>query len=121
MATIEIHRIMKLLGIPKGSIHTFEDVIELMDGAMEIAKADFMQISYSFPKKNVLKWEIEQCFAHDGVVQLGAIAGYQCGILERVKGWFEGVGINFTTEPEVKGCLMHAHGYCRGQFRTDLP
>lgn len=120
MSVIEIKRIRKLLGVEKRKIDTFEELIALVEGAFAIVKADFMNFSYSVPEKNVIRWDMQQCFAHDGVSQIGAISGYQCGIIERIKGWLDGLGVSYSIVPEINGCLMHAHGKCCGEFRTNL-
>jgi hypothetical protein len=120
MATVEIRRVMKLIGMEKKQIHTFRELLAVVEGAFAVGKADFMLFDYAVPKENVLQWNMRQCFAHDGIAQIGAIGEYQCGILERIKGWFDGMGVSYTTVPEIKGCLMHTQGSCTGEFRTDL-
>ena len=120
MAAIEIHRAAKLLGFEKKKVDTFEELISLINGAFTLGAAGFMRFEYSFPRKNVIQWHMQQCFAHDGMKRMGAINGYQCGILERIKGWLEGLGVSYTIDPEIKGCLMQTHGVCRGKVRTYL-
>ena len=41
---------------------------------------------------------------------------YQCGIFERVKGWLDGLGVEYTITPEVEGCMMHTDGQCFREF-----
>jgi hypothetical protein len=110
MGMIEIKRIQKALGIDK--VETFEDFKLLSDATWGIAKGKFMKFSYGYPARNVLRGGFEDCFAYEGMKQLGAIEQYQCGIFERIYGWFDGMGIKYTVSPQVEGCMMHTDGKC---------
>ena len=74
------------------------------------------------PEKNVISWEwIDgKCFAYEGVRALGYIDEYKCGIIERIEGWFSGLGISYRIEPKVDKCLMHFEGKCAGRFLLNL-
>jgi len=110
MGMIEIRRIKKAIGMDK--IETFEDFKTLMDAVWGVVKGDFMKFSYKFPSHNVLRGEMENCFAYEGIKQIGAIDNYQCGIFERIYGWFDGLGIKYSVSPQVDGCMMHTDGRC---------
>jgi len=110
MGMIEIRRIQKAVGVDK--VETFEDLKSLMEATWGIVKGDFMKFSHSFPSQNVLRGEMERCFAYEGIKQIGAIDKYQCGIFERIYGWFDGLGIKYSVSPQVEGCMMHTDGKC---------
>jgi hypothetical protein len=55
---------------------------------------------------------MRDCFAHDGIKRIGVIDQYQCGIFERVDGWFKGLGLKFEVTPQINGCLMHQGKKC---------
>jgi hypothetical protein len=110
MGIIEIRRIQKAVGIEK--VATFEDFMSLLEAAWDIVKGDFMKSSFSLPSKNVLRGDFENCFAYEGIKQIGAIEQYQCGIFERIYGWFDGMGIKYSISPQVEGCMMHTDGKC---------
>jgi len=115
LAMIEIQRIKRALGIEK--IETFEELKDLINGAFELIKADFMNFAYSSPSENLLHWEMQSCFAYDGIKEMGVIDQYQCGILCRIEGWFDSLGVKYSVTPQVEGCLMHTDGNCSGDFR----
>jgi hypothetical protein len=71
-----------------------------------------MRFSYSYPTANSLRVDFESCFAYEGMKQLGAIGQYQCGVFERIYGWYEGLGIKHNSSPQVDGCMMHTHNRC---------
>ena len=114
MGMIEIRRIQKALGIDK--VETFEDFKLLSDATWGIVKGKFMIFSYSYPAKNILRGDFENCFAYEGIKQLGAIEQYQCGIFERIYGWYDGMGIKYSVSPQVEGCMMHTVGKCFREF-----
>lgn len=68
----------------------------------------------------MLHGKFHECFAHDGVKKFGMIDKYECGILERVKGWIETVGVKYNMAPEFTGCLMHQTGACEVDFHFEL-
>jgi hypothetical protein len=121
MAGIEIKRIMKLMGKQKDAvITTFEELGEIIDSTYKLIQPEFMKLYYGFPEKNIFRGGFHQCFAHDGVSQIGLIDVYQCGIVMRVQGWFEGLGVRYEMTPAINGCLMHQNGKCEIEFRFDL-
>lgn len=121
MAAIEIKRIMKLMGILKEArINTFDELAEIIDTAFEVVRTRFMKFDFSFPEKNILHGKFHACFAHDGVKQFGMIETYECGILERVKGWLETIEVDYNMTPEFTGCLMHQKGSCEVDFHFAL-
>jgi len=115
MAVIEIKRIKKAGAIE--SVETFERFKGFMDAACHIVKADFMKFDYSFPSDGVCHFEMQECFAYDGINKIGVIDEYQCGIFERFKGWFDGLGIAYSVTPQADGCMMHTDGKCFRDFK----
>jgi hypothetical protein len=110
MGIIEIGRIQKAVGLQK--VTTFEDVKSLLEGAWDIVKGDFMKASFSLPSGNVLRGDFQRCFAYEGMKRMGVIERYQCGIFERIYGWFDGIGLSYSVSPQVEGCMMHSEGRC---------
>jgi len=114
MGMVEIKRIQKALGMDK--VETFEDFKLLSDAIDGAVKGKFMKFSYSYPAENVLRYDFENCFAYEGIKQLDAIEQYQCGIFERIHGWYDGMEIKYSVSPQVEGCMMHTDGKCFREF-----
>ena len=121
MAAYEIKRIMKLMDIP-GETHIteFDELVDILDTAFCVVQTNFMQFEYSFPKKNVLHGRFDACFAHAGLKQHGMIDTYDCGIVQRVKGWLEAIQVAYEMTPEFEGCLLHTIGSCEVDFHFQL-
>jgi len=105
----------KALGIEK--IEAFTELKDLIEGAFELVKADFMSFTYSFPSENVFYWKTQQCFAHDGIKETGVIDQYKCAIFDRIEGWFDSLGIKYSVTPHVDGCMMSTNANCFRDFR----
>lgn len=121
MAAIEMKRVMKLMGKPKGvPIKTFQELSEIIGTAFQLVQTSFMTFDFSFPENNLLHGKFNKCFAHDGVEKFGMIADYECGIVERVKGWLDSLGVTYNMTPDFTGCLMHQNGRCEVDFHFDL-
>lgn len=117
MAAIEIKRVVKLMGKPKDfQVQNLDELAEIIVTAFQVVQTSFMKFDFSFPKKNVLHGQFHKCFAHDGVKRYGMIDKYECGILERVKGWLDSIKVDYVMTPEFTGCLMHQSGSCEVDF-----
>ena len=121
MAAIEMKRIMKLMDKPRDvTIKSFQELAEIIETAFLLVQTSFLTFDFSFPERNLLCGRFNECFAHDGVKKAGMIANYECGIVERVKGWLDSLGVTYNMTPDFRGCLMHQNGICEVHFRFDL-
>ena len=120
LSAIELGRITDALGIKREGIETFDELKKVIDGMFSVVKGDFMDFNYDFPSENVMSWQMNRCFAYEGMKRIGAGDQYECGVLYRVACWVENVGVAYRIEPPVEGCLMRARGDCSGVVRFDL-
>lgn len=120
MAGIEIQRIMKLMGKEKSAIKTFDELTEIIDTTFKLIKPEFMKLYYSFPEKNKWVGGFHECFAYEGMKKIGMVGNYQCGIVLRLQGWFESLGLAYTMKPPIDGCLMNTSGKCEVEFIFNL-
>ena len=119
MAGIEIKRILKQMGKDKGySVKGFDDLVDIIETAFHLVQTSFMKFDFSFPEKNLLRGQFNYCFAYEGVKKFGLIDTYDCGIVERVKGWLDALGVKYTST-DFTGCLMHECGKCIIDFRFE--
>lgn len=119
MAAVEIKRLKKAMGVER--VESFDDFKEFFSAAMEIALGNFMKATFSFTGHNRLHGEWKTCFAYEGLTKYGMIDQYQCGIMDRVEGWFDALGVQFTASPKVDGCMMHTEGRCYRDYRFEFP
>jgi hypothetical protein len=115
MAAVEIRRLTKALGIAE--VRSMDALRELIEGAWQIVKADFMDFACTFPAPDVMRWEVRRCFAFEGVTQIGVADRYECGIFPRIEAWLDTLGIAYTVTPTAEGCLMAADRPCVREYR----
>lgn len=120
MAGIEIQRILRLMNAEKKPVETFDQLKEIIDTTYKLIQPGFMKMSYDFPEKNLFRGGFSKCFAYEGVKKSGMINIYQCGVIMRVQGWLEALGVQYKMEPDFNGCLMHENGKCDIMFRFNL-
>ena len=118
MAKIEVKRMAKALGV--GRVDGFDDLQALLNGISHTLVADFMDITFSLSRPNQLYCQMKTCWAHDGIKRIGVIDQYECGVFDRISGWFEGLGIDYSVTPEVKECMMHSQGECHRTYTFDF-
>jgi len=124
LATIEVKRIKKVLGIGGEKIGTFEELTDFMLEAFEmiLPNSVFEKFQFRASSKDLLHWEWEsgECFAFKGMKQIGVIDGYRCGVMYRIECWFEALGIKYRIDPKIDKCMMHETGACLGDIRVFL-
>lgn len=115
MAEIEARRLQRALGV--GRLGSFEELRRFLSDAFELVRAPFMKFKLTYPEQNLMRWETEQCFAHDGVTKLGMIDRYECGVFDRLEAWLDCLGVEFKATPDIDGCFMHRLGHCVREYR----
>jgi len=118
LAMVEVKRVQKAYGLEK--IETFDDLQNLVRAMFDAVKGDFMKFDISFPSKNILHFDMRQCFAYDGMKKMGVLDRYQCGIYHRVRSWFDALKIEYSVSPPVEGCMLHTQGECFRDFKFNF-
>ena len=117
MGAIETKRMLKALGIHNETFDSFDKVRRFFLGAREFVIPDWMDFTWSMDKENILEWQWRNCFAYDGVKQLGVVDKYECGVMFRIECWLKALGVAYEMTPVINGCLMHQCGQCKGEIR----
>jgi hypothetical protein len=115
MAPIEVHRVLKALRMDR--VSTLDDLKAFMTGAMSLLSGDFMTFTWQWQPPDLLVARVSECFAHKGIERMGVIAEYECGIFERIFGWFDALGIGYEVLPNVSHCTLHHDRRCVREIR----
>ena len=97
-------------------IETFEELKQFIDNGFSILKGDFMKFKYNFSEPNKLHWEMDTCFAFEGMKMMGVKQGYECGVVYRVCCWLDALGIKYKLKPEINDCLLYSQDKCKGDI-----
>lgn len=116
LSVLEMQRIRKALGMGKTKISTFEQLKKFIDDAFSILKGDFMKFEYTFPEKNRMHWEMDTCFAFEGMKMIGIKQGYECGVIYRVLCWLDALGVKYEMKPKINECLLYSQKKCVGDI-----
>lgn len=120
LAPIELRRVLRALGIKGEGLESSDEVRQAIDGAFSVVGGEFMGFEYDFPQENVLHWVMHRCFALEGMKMMGAYETYECGVLFRVACWLDNLGVRYSVEPPIEGCLMRETGACEGTVTFEL-
>lgn len=120
LAPIELRRVTRAMGVKGENLESLEEVEQVIDALFATIKGDFMDFVFDFPEENTLRWTMNRCFALEGMKMIGAYERYECGVLYRVLCWLDGLGLEYTVEPRVDGCLMRETGECSGLVKFKL-
>ena len=117
LAPIEIKRIRDALGFDR-NIDSYADFKAFFEGASRYMIPDFMNAAFGYSEAGQITWEFApgKCFAYTGIKRIGALDGYECGVLYRIKCWLEVLGLDHRFEPEIGSCHMHHSGHCSGNI-----
>jgi len=122
LAPMEIERMAKVLGMEKPKIENSGELRDFFSAVSRLFIPDFMGIRLTSPKESTLRWDFEpgNCFAFKGMKRIGAVKGYECGVIFRLRCWFDCLGLKYRLSPEVERCLMLEDGKCSGEFEFDF-
>ena len=110
LGQIECKRLMTLLGaMPPQNMTEYQ---ALMEAVRKVFVPDFMNFQIAYPGDDTEVFHVKECFAHKGMVKAGVIADYACGIFERIEGWLDAMGLEYTLTPDLSHCLKYQGGEC---------
>ena len=103
LGRIEFGRLMKMAGAshPRDMVE-YREIFEL---GKQVFFPDFMSVETLYPEKDTQVFQVIDCFAHRGMEKAGLISNYECGIFERIEGWFDAMGLEYTRTPDLNRCL----------------
>ncbi|MFX1495057.1 MAG: DUF6125 family protein [Promethearchaeota archaeon] len=120
LSVLEVQRVKKALGMENIEITNFEQLKKFIDDAFSVLKGDFMRFNYTFLEESRIHWEMNKCFAFEGMKMIGVKKNYECGVIFRVCCWLDALGINYEVEPKIKNCLLYSQEICSGDIIVNL-
>jgi hypothetical protein len=120
LSNIEMQRIQHASGMESRDIKTFEDLKQFIDNGFSILKGEFMKFEYTFSKPNKLHWEMNTCFAFEGMKMIGVKQRYECGVIYRVCCWLDALEIKYNLSPDLKNCLLYSQNKCEGDILIEI-
>lgn len=110
LGKIECGRVMK--AVEAASPRNIDEYRDLFETVWRVFVPDFMEFKVEYPGDDTQVFHISECFAHRGMEKAGTIADYECGIFERIEGWFDAMGLDYTRKPDLSRCLKFKGQEC---------
>jgi hypothetical protein len=86
---------------------------EHFEAGSKVFVPEFIDFSITYPGNDTMVTNVEHCFAHAGMEQMGVLADYECGIFERIEGWLDAMGVKYTLTPDLSRCLKFKGEECK--------
>ena len=115
LGKIEFKRFLKATGssLPEGMVA----LEELFHEAMGVFGPRAFDAEVDFCADDTVVMRSRECFAHKGMVRAGLIGEYECGIFERIEGWFDAMGLDYRRTPDLSRCLKYSGEDCVVKIR----
>ena len=110
LGRIEFKRYIKAVGAALPT--NMKELQEVCEEGMKLFIPPFMDFSFAFNDDDTIVATIRDCFAFNGMTKAGAIGEYECGIFERIEGWFDAMGVKYTRTPDLSRCLKYKGEEC---------
>jgi len=111
LGQVEFGRLMKMVEAP--SPKNIEKYQELFELGKRVFFPDFVSAQIDYPGYDSQIFHFLDCFAHRGMKKLGLLPDYECGIFERIEGWFDAMGLKYTRTPDLSRCLKFKGKECK--------
>lgn len=110
LGQIECKRLMKQVDVsPPANMIELRELFEL---AERVFVPDFMTFRVDYPGSDLQRVHVLDCFAYNGMHKAGLVSEYECGIFERIEGWFDAMGLAYRRNPDLGRCLKHQGKEC---------
>jgi hypothetical protein len=119
MSEFEVRRLLDTLGVSAEDLVDAGAIATLLEDALALLLPGSVAEHFEVvPGGDRIHWEWEPgaCFAYKGMQRAGLLEAYECGVIYRIRCWFEHLGIPADTDPVVGKCLMADDGRCSGDF-----
>ncbi len=115
----EARRLVKRLNLP--SVLTAEDYLLFQEVAIGLLGPDLLDYSTETAGDDGFDLRVNRCFAHENVTRAGIADQYECGIIPRLLGWLDQLGLEYELEPPLGKCLKAQGQDCAYAFRGMRP
>jgi hypothetical protein len=111
LGQIEFSRLIKMVeASPPKDMTQYRELFELGQQAFF---PDFMHVQIAYPSHNTQVFHVFDCFAHRSMEKAGLLPDYECGIIERIEGWFDAMGLKYARTPDLSHCLKFIGNECK--------
>jgi hypothetical protein len=111
LGRVEMKRLMKALSLslPKN----IDEYLNLKKAAISMFGPDLIEYEIEVVDDQSYEMHLKRCFAHENVVRAGISDQFECGILSRLQGWMDALGLEHGLTPPLGKCMKVLGRDCR--------
>jgi hypothetical protein len=110
LGSIEFSQLMKMAGA--SSPRNMDEFQELLELGTDVFVPEFQTVKVEYPGDDTQVFRMVECFAQKAMERAGLLPEYECGIFERIEGWFDAMGLKYTRTPDLSRCLRFKGQEC---------
>jgi len=100
---VEAQRIVRALKLPP--VTTMDDYMLTQEVLLGLVGPDLVDYDVIKVSENAFEMRVRRCFAYENAVSAGIADDYECGVLARISGWPEALGLEYEITPPLGKCL----------------
>jgi hypothetical protein len=99
----EAQRIVRALKLP--APRTLDEYLTVQRAIIDLLGPDLLDYEVCVLDEHTYRLHVERCFAYENVSRAGVAAEYECGVVARMMGWLDGLGLKYELSPRLGKCL----------------
>jgi len=115
----EARRLAAALRWPE--IESLDDYLLFQETGISLLGPELLDYEIRKVDDHSFQMPVSRCFAYENVTRAGIAEHYQCGILPRVTGWLEALGLDYQLDPTLGKCLKVQGRECAYTVDLRLP
>jgi hypothetical protein len=121
LGKVEARRLTAVLG--STPVENLDEYLLFQEIGISLLGPDLLEYQIQKVDDHTCQMSVTRCFAFENVTRAGIADQYDCGILPRVTGWMEFLGIDHELNPPLGKCLKAQGKECAYSisFRVDGP
>lgn len=110
----EARRLVRALALPP--VSSVADYLVVQEAMISVLGPDLLDYEIVLAAENGFEIRIRRCFAFENVTKAGIAQQYECGILPRLIGWLDALGVKHELSPPLGKCLKAEGRDCAYAF-----
>jgi hypothetical protein len=110
LGRVETKRLTKALSLspPKN----MDEYLNAKKAAISMFGRDLIDYEIRILDHQSYEMHLKRCFAHENIVRAGIKDQYECGILSRLQGWIDALGLEHDLTPPLGKCMKVSGKEC---------
>lgn len=118
LGRVEMKRFMKALNLSPS--RNMEEYLNLKKAALSMFGRDLVDYEIKILDHQSYEMRFRRCFAHENIVKAGIKDQYECGILSRLQGWIDALGLEHDLTPPLGKCTKVLGRECSYKIRLQF-